>query len=25
VELMKLEGRSSLDFPIESFVKIWIE
>ena len=24
VELMKLEGRSLLDFPIESFEKIWI-
>ena len=23
-ELMKLEGRSKLDYPIESFVKIWI-
>ena len=25
VELMKLEGRSILDYPIESFVKIWIK
>ena len=24
VELMKLEGRAKLNYPIESFVKIWI-
>ena len=25
VELMKLEGRSKLNYPIESFVKIWLK